>query len=144
MRTAFTLLAAVWLGATNVTGTWSATAESRFPSGKIETHAMVFVFKQDSSSLTGSVGPDAAHQFPIDNGLVVNDSLKFDCKWGNGALLHFALTVRGDSIEGRADGDAKQMPANPGSNFTNTVYLRLKRADKESAPRKSSPPRAAG
>jgi hypothetical protein len=116
------------LAAGDVTGTWSATAETRFPSGKIETHQLVFVFAQTGSALTGSVGPDAKHQLPIDRGKVANDSLTFDCKWGNGALLHFVLVVKDGGLQGTAEGDASQVPKDAGPDYTNTIHLTLKRA----------------
>jgi hypothetical protein len=125
----FAVITSALIAATDVTGTWSATAESRFPSGKVETHSLVFVFVQTGSALTGSVGPDASHQLPIDRGRAANDSLTFDCKWGNGALLHFQLVVKGAELQGKAEGEASQVPADPGPNYTNTVYLSLKRAD---------------
>jgi hypothetical protein len=112
----------------DVTGTWSATAETRFPSGKIETHQLVFVFAQTGSALTGSVGPDAKHQFPIDRGKAANDSLTFDCKWGNGALLHFVLVAKDGGLQGMAEGDSAQVPKDPGADYTNTIYLSLKKA----------------
>jgi hypothetical protein len=120
---------AVLTGSADVTGTWSATAETRFPSGKVETHPLTFVFKQTDTSLIGSVGPDAAHQFPISKGRAVHDSLTFDCKWGNGALLHFALVAKGKSLEGLAEGDSAQVPANPGPNYTNRILLTLRKVE---------------
>jgi hypothetical protein len=130
IRIAFVLAAFSWLLASDVTGTWAATAETRFPSGKVETHSLTFVFTQTGTVLAGSVGPDLGHQFPIENGKAVNDSLTFDCKWGNGALLHFLLVAHADAIEGQAEGDAKQVPVNPGPNFTNTIFLTLRRVAK--------------
>ena len=123
-----TLLAsATLIAAADVTGTWSGLAESRFPSGKVETHNLVFMFKQSGGALTGSVGPTRDHQLPIDKGRISGDSVLFDCKWGNGVLLHFAMVVVGDEIRGQADGDAAQAPAGSDENHTNTIYLTLKR-----------------
>jgi hypothetical protein len=118
------------MATSEATGTWSAVAETRFPNGNVETHDLTFVFKQSGSELTGSMGPNTQQQFPIENGKVVSDTLTFDCKWGNGALLHLRLVNKGQTMEGQAEGDAKQIPADPGPNFTNTVYLTLKRSDK--------------
>jgi hypothetical protein len=126
LKHAIAAVVMAWL-VTDVNGTWSADAETRFPSGKIKNHPLVFVFKQSDTLLTGSLGPDATHQFPIDRGRVAHDSLMFDCKWGNGALLHFRLAAHGSEITGIAEGDRSQLPADPGPNFTNTIYLTLKR-----------------
>jgi hypothetical protein len=128
LRIALVCLAGL-LATTDVTGTWSATAETRFPSGKVETHPLVFVFAQSGAVLTGSVGPDGKHQLPIDHGRVTNDTLKFDCKWGNGALVHFLLVPTSGGLQGTGEGDAAQVPKDPGPDFTNTFYLTLKRSE---------------
>lgn len=130
MKLAMTLLAALALSATDATGTWDAVAETRFPSGKVESHSLTFAFKQDGAALTGSVGPTVQHQIPIDKGRVSGESLFFDCKWGNGALRHFVLVAAGDSLRGQAQGDASQVPAHPDENYTNTIYLTLTRKAK--------------
>ena len=127
-KLALALLAGASFLSSDVSGIWTATAEARFPSGKVETHPMVFIFRQQDTLLTGSVGVDAAHQLPIANGRVVRDSLTFDCKWGNGTLLHFALGARGDEIQGQGRGDEKDAPKNPDENYTNVFYLTMKRA----------------
>jgi hypothetical protein len=76
----------------------------------------------DPSALTRYI------QLPIANGRVVHDSLTFDCKWGNGTLLHFALGAHGDEIQGQGRGDEKDVPKNPDENYTNVFYLTMKRA----------------
>jgi hypothetical protein len=125
LKNALALL--ISIAASDVSGTWSATAETRFPSGRVDTHALTFVFSEDGTKLTGSVGPDAKHQFPIEGGRIKNDSLSFDCKWGNGALLHFHLVSKDSVIQGTAEGDAAQVPKDPGPDYTNTIYLTLKK-----------------
>jgi hypothetical protein len=60
-KLALALLASASFLSFDVSGVWSGTAEARFPSGKVETHSMGFIFKQQDTLLTGSVGVDAAH-----------------------------------------------------------------------------------
>jgi len=87
---AFTLLA-------DVTGNRSGSG-----SKGDESHDLFFVFKQDGKMLTGSGGPSADEQHPMETGTVEGDRLPFKVPAGKGALS-FDLKASGDEINGQAE-----------------------------------------
>ena len=59
----------------------------------------LLVLKQDGVTLTGTVGPDASEQHPIQNGKVENGKLTFEVP-REGMLMKFALKQDGDEMTG--------------------------------------------
>ncbi len=58
-----------------------------------------FVFKQDSTRLTGTCGPDSKKQYPIIHGLVAGDSVKFELNNGKRTFL-YDLRVKDKELRG--------------------------------------------
>jgi len=89
-------LAAAALQATDATGTWSGTLT---PSDSTEPRPAHLVLKQDGDKLTGTAGPDAGNQRPIQNGKVEEGNLSFEVPTGDTAMK-FKLKQNGDEISG--------------------------------------------
>jgi len=81
--------------AADVTGKW--TGQMKTANGEF---ALEFNFKQDGSSLTGSVQGPQGDPSPISNGKVEGDKLSFTVKVGDGPIvIHHEGTVSGDTIK---------------------------------------------
>ncbi len=72
---------------------------------------IVFRLKQAGDEITGTAGPDAAHQSAIRDAKLVADHLTFSVtgadesgKAGAGPTWKFDLKVAGDHMEGKAEG----------------------------------------
>lgn len=90
------LFASSALGA-DITGSWSGEGVVRD-----ESHAIYFVLKQDGATLSGSGGPDAAEQHPLENGKVDGTKIVFDVPTGK-MTLHFELIADGDACKGTVE-----------------------------------------
>lgn len=88
------LLGACGLVAGDATGTWSGTLS---PAGSDEKPAFLML-KQDGAKLTGSVGPDASEQFPIEEGKVEGSRLTFHVP---SKSMRFELNQEGEEITGQ-------------------------------------------
>ena len=100
---AMTLSAAAALAA-DVTGKWTATAQS--PNGDF---LLTFTFKQDGASLTGTVQGPEGDPLPISNGKVDGDKFSFDVSF-NGLTIHHDCTVSGDEIKMTTKSDSADFP----------------------------------
>ena len=98
MLTAATALAA------DVTGTWTATAQT--PNGDF---ALTFTFKQDGANLTGTVQGPQGDPMAISNGKVDGDKFTFDVSF-NGMTIHHDCTVDGDTIKMSTKSDSGDFP----------------------------------
>jgi hypothetical protein len=115
---AMTLTAATALAA-DVSGTWTATAQS--PNGDFQ---LTFTFKQDGANLTGTVQGPQGDAIDISNGKVDGDKFTFDVSF-NGMTIHHDCTVNGDEIKMTTKSDNPDFPG---------MELTLKRAkDAETA-----------
>ena len=112
------MLTTVTALAADVTGKWTATAQS--PNGDLQ---LTFTFKQDGANLTGTVQGPEGDPLPISNGKVDGDKFTFDVSF-NGITIHHDCMVSGDEIKVSAKGDSTDFPA---------MELTLKRV-KDAAP----------
>jgi hypothetical protein len=102
-RSFFTLLSVLVLGAmtlmaADVTGKWSAEMQGR----NGQTRNVNFNFKQDGSTLTGTLAGAMGGEAEIANGKVDGDNISFDVTrefQGNTVKIHYTGTVEGDSIK---------------------------------------------
>ncbi len=83
------------LATADATGTWTGTLT---PSGGTAGPARL-VLKQDGDKLTGTAGPDASEQHPIENGRVENDTLMFELT-SPGGVMKFTLRQDGEEMTG--------------------------------------------
>jgi hypothetical protein len=105
--------------AADVTGTWTATAQT--PNG--DGFQLSFTFKQDGANLTGTVQGPQGDPIAISNGKVDGDKFTFDVSV-NGMTIHHDCTVDGDVIKMTTKSDSGDFPG---------MAMMLKRA-KETPP----------
>jgi hypothetical protein len=75
----FAGLLAVIAMAGDATGTWSGTFKA---SGADHDTPQIIILKEDGVKLTGSAGPDAEEQYPIENGKVDGNRVTFEVTSG--------------------------------------------------------------
>ncbi len=121
MFTAATAMAA------DVTGTW--TTQATGPDGG--TMQLSFTFKQDGSTLTGTVQGPMGDAMAITNGKVDGDKFSFDVSF-NGMTINHQCTVDGATIKMTTKSDSGDFPG---------MQLTLTRA-KDAAPTAPAAPAA--
>jgi hypothetical protein len=90
-------LAASMLGAADATGTWAGSLT--ISGGEGRTLSAHLVLKQEGQTVTGTAGPNATEQQPIQNGKVENDQLTFELPMQE-SVMKFALKQSGDELTG--------------------------------------------
>jgi hypothetical protein len=93
------MFAAMSLIAADASGRWSGTMTVNRSDGSERENPALLVLKQAGAKLTGTAGPNADEQHPIENGTVQNGTLKFDLPNGD-TVMHFDLKHDGDEIKG--------------------------------------------
>jgi hypothetical protein len=83
------------LVAADMSGKWSGSLVS----GGGQPQSIYVVLKLDGNQLTGSAGPSASEQNPIQKGKVREDRLTFEVPTGKGTFV-FDLKMEGDQIRG--------------------------------------------
>jgi hypothetical protein len=91
--------------AAEVTGKWSGSAAVQTPDGPKDATA-AFVLKQSGAEVTGTAGPNAERQAPIQNGKIADGKMTFELATPDGAVIKFDLTVDGDRMKGEANAEA--------------------------------------
>ena len=92
-------LAAMPLGAADLSGKWSGSFEAPNSDGNVRTEPLLLIFKQDGDKLTGSGGPNEGEQHPMKEGKVAGEKVTFEVPLERGSIL-FTLTVTGDQGQG--------------------------------------------
>ena len=85
------------LAMADVSGTWSGTLKGNGGDG--HDSEVTLVLKQNGNEITGTAGPTADHQMPIQKGTIDGDKIALEVPVGEG-LFKFALVVEGDHIKG--------------------------------------------
>jgi hypothetical protein len=96
------LLAAVLAfaaSAADVSGTWSGTLKITGPDGQVQDDTIHLVLKQDGGKLTGTAGPSASEQLPIEKGAVEGNKITMEVPLPQGAFK-FDVTLDGDHLKG--------------------------------------------
>ena len=88
-------LAATMVIATDATGTWTGTF---IPEGGQQNTAHL-VLKQEGDKVTGTAGPSADQQRPIQNGKAENGAVTFEVA-NDDSVMKFRLKQQGDEITG--------------------------------------------
>ncbi|MEX2263629.1 MAG: hypothetical protein WD696_16860 [Bryobacteraceae bacterium] len=91
--------AAVSLIAADATGRWAGTLTVPTSDGSDKPGPALLVLKQEGAQLTGTAGPDANEQHPIEKGKVENGNLTFEVPTED-TIMKFALKHEGDEIKG--------------------------------------------
>ncbi len=81
--------------AADFSGKWSGALTSDEDGPRL----LYLVLKQDGDRVTGSGGPDASGQRPLQNGKVQGDVLTFEISTGNGTMV-FELKATDDVMSG--------------------------------------------
>jgi opacity protein-like surface antigen len=89
------LLAAAAMAA-DLSGKWSGTFKV---DGGDHTVPQLFILKQQGKTLTGSGGPNAGEQYPIENGRVEGSEIKFELTTGEWKF-EYALKQTQDGLAG--------------------------------------------
>jgi hypothetical protein len=94
--------------ASDVSGKWTGTFSV---AGSDHKEPQLFTLKQDGRKLTGSGGPDAAEQYPIANGRVDDDVVRFDLSTDNWTfnydLKRVGQELNGDLLLKSKEGDTR-------------------------------------
>lgn len=98
------MLTAAAAFAADVTGTWTATAQT--PNGDFQ---LSFTFKQDGAKLTGTLQGPQGDPLDISNGKIDGDKFTFDVSF-NGMTIHHDCTVAGDEINMKTSSDNADFP----------------------------------
>ena len=85
---------------TNFTGKWTGTLTRTRPDGQSQSIDFLFDLTQKGKVLTGTAGPDAERQWPIEKGVVDGTKVTFQVQQPDGPLRKCALAL----VEGRLKG----------------------------------------
>ena len=86
---------------TNLTGKWTGTFTRTAPDGRTQTIDFMFDLTQKGKVLTGTVGPNAERQWPIEKGGAVDgDRVTFKVQQPDGPLRTFTLKLVKDRLQG--------------------------------------------
>jgi len=83
--------------AADVSGTWSGSLKGSGPDA--QDGDVTLVLKQAGTEITGTAGPSADHQMPIQKGKIEGDKIALEVPVGDG-LFKFELVLEGEHIKG--------------------------------------------
>jgi len=95
MAAVLLLGAAVMAG--DISGKWSG--EFKVEGGD-HSIPQFFILKQQDKTVTGTGGPDASEQYPIENGRIQGDSLKFELTTGEWKFAYELKMASQDELRG--------------------------------------------
>jgi hypothetical protein len=87
--------------ASSLTGKWNGTMTRTAPDGRTQSIDLMLDLTQKAKVLTGTVGPNAERQWPIEKGVVNGTKVTFQVQQPDGPLRTFTLTL----VDGRLVGD---------------------------------------
>jgi hypothetical protein len=93
---------AMTAAAADVSGTWSGMLSSMGTHGSNETTVYI-VLKQTGDQVTGTAGPDKAHQWPIRNAKVAGTNITGEVAEPEGTIFRFTVTADATSMKGDVD-----------------------------------------
>src|SRR5688500_1957575 len=85
---------------TSLTGKWTGGMTRTAPDGRTQTIDFMFDLTHKGKEVTGTVGPNAERQWPIEKGVVDGAKVTFQVQQPNGPLRTFTLAL----VEGRLKG----------------------------------------
>jgi hypothetical protein len=85
--------------AADVSGTWSGTLKITGPDGQTQDDTVHLILKQDGGRLTGTAGPNAAEQSPIEKGAIEGAKITMEVPVPGGAFK-FDVALEGDHLKG--------------------------------------------
>lgn len=96
LNIALFLLCAVAVMAADLAGKWSGSFKAE---GADHSIPQLIILRQQASTLSGSAGPDASEQYPIENGRVDGNKATFAVTTGEWEFA-YDLTLKEDSLSG--------------------------------------------
>lgn len=93
------LVLALAASAADVSGTWSGTLKITGPEGQTQDDTIHLILKQEGVKLTGTAGPSASEQLPIEKGAVEGHKVTMEVPVPNGAFI-FDIALDGDRLKG--------------------------------------------
>lgn len=84
----------------SLTGKWTGTMTRTAPDGRTQAIDFLFDLTQKGKVLTGTVGPNAERQWPIEKGAVDARKVTFRVQQPDGPLRTFTLTLVKDRLQG--------------------------------------------
>lgn len=85
----------------DLTGKWTGTMTRTAPNGQTQTIDFMFDLTQKGKVLTGTVGPNAERQWPIEKGGAVEGTkVTFKVQQPEGPMRTFTLTMVKDRLQG--------------------------------------------
>src|SRR5271169_772219 len=97
MTMAAVMLLAVSAMAGNLTGKWSGSFKVE---GGDHNVPQLFILKQGGKSLTGSGGPNAGEQYPIENGRIDGNEIRFELTTGEWKFAYDLKRTESDGLQG--------------------------------------------
>lgn len=94
---ALVVLLAAGAMAGDLTGTWSGNFKV---DGGDHTVPQFFILKQQGKTLTGSGGPNAGEQYPIENGRIDGDQARFELTTGEWKFAYDLKQTGQDELKG--------------------------------------------
>lgn len=85
---------------TSLTGKWDGTMTRTAPDGRTQSIDFMFDVTQKGKVLTGTVGPNAERQWPIEKGVVNGTKVTFQVQQPEGPLRTFTLTLVDERLKG--------------------------------------------
>src|SRR5260370_5110915 len=85
--------------ASDISGTWSGILKINGTDGQMKDDTIHMIVKQDGGKLTGTAGPSASEQLPIEKGVVEGNKVTMEVPLPNGAFK-FAVALEGDHLTG--------------------------------------------
>jgi hypothetical protein len=86
--------------ATDLTGRWTGTMTRTAPDGRTQSIDFMFDLTQKGKVLTGTVGPNAERQWPIEKGTAEAGKVTFRVQQPDGPVRTFTLKLVKDRLEG--------------------------------------------
>jgi hypothetical protein len=99
MAVLFSAVLALVASAADVSGTWSGTLKITGPDGQTQGDTIHLILKQDGGKLTGTAGPSAGEQLPIENGTVEGAKITMEVPVSGGAFK-LVVALEGDHLKG--------------------------------------------
>ncbi len=93
------LTLALTLSAAEATGKWSGSFDMKNSDGNTRPGTAYLDLKQTGEEISGTAGPNAERQHPIQKGKLAGKTLTFEVAEGAGVMV-FSLTFENDRIEG--------------------------------------------
>ena len=109
---------------TNLTGKWTGTLTRSAPDGRTQAIDWMFDLTQKDKVLTGTTGPNAERQWPIQKGAVEGSKVTIQVQQPEGPMRTFTLTL----VKGRLQGE--MLAEAQGQSFTAKVDAERAKAAK--------------